>query len=441
MTASLALPADLDDALSGVLGADHVRSSPTALRDIGVALEPGDAPAWWLRPGSAAEIAEIVRIAGRHRIAVVPIGEGSRAPRTEPLRSRPCFFVDSRRLDHVLHLDETSQVVHAQCGLTAHALERMLAPRGLTIGDYPPAALAATLGGLVAVRTPGKSSVRHGFFEDAVLGVSAVLADGRMIHTRVAPRRATGPDLARALCGSEGTLGYITSIVLRVHRRPEARLLDAHVLPSVDAALDAVRLALREDAAPEAVRVLDGNEARAYVGPGVCRGNQAVLVCATAGPTDLAACDRDLIASAANAMGGHRLGSDVAEVWWRRRTGREPPPPGPAPVLQVAARPRSQTPVYRAVLAAVEAAGAAARAHVSRFDADGAVLFFTFTAPDGAPVDDATLDTLCAIAAAAAREAGGRLLGARDRQVDDYFAALRRELDPHDIMNPGALAG
>ena len=100
--------------------------------------------------------------------------------------------------------------------------------------------LTSSLGGILAVRTPGKSSARHGFFEDAVVGVSAVLADGRTVHTRVAPRRATGPDLARALCGSEGTIGFITSAVLRIHPRPESRLVAAYLLPSIDAAVSAV---------------------------------------------------------------------------------------------------------------------------------------------------------------------------------------------------------
>jgi FAD/FMN-containing dehydrogenase len=83
--------------------------------------------------------------------------------------------------------------------------------------------------------------------EDAVAGVSAVLADGRTVHTRVAPRRSTGPDLLRARCGSEGTIGFITSAVLRIHPKPEARLVAAYILPSVDAAVSAVLLALRED--------------------------------------------------------------------------------------------------------------------------------------------------------------------------------------------------
>src|SRR5690606_17127005 len=107
----------------------------------------------------------------------------------------------------------------------------------------------------------------------------------------------------------------------------ESRLLDAHVMPSFDAAMAAVRLALREDAVPAAVRVFDGADARANLGDDICRGGEAVLLVATAGPTDLAACDRDLVASAANAMGGRALGPGPAEIWWRRRTGREQAPP------------------------------------------------------------------------------------------------------------------
>ena len=114
----------------------------------------------------------------------------------------------------------------------------MLRARGLSLGDYPPGILGSSLGGLIGVRTPGKSSARHGFFEEAVAGVSAVLADGRTIHTRIAPRRATGPDLARALCGSEGTLGVITGAVLKLYPAPRSVEAAWVGLPSPEAALE-----------------------------------------------------------------------------------------------------------------------------------------------------------------------------------------------------------
>jgi alkyldihydroxyacetonephosphate synthase len=430
-------------ALDAIVGAAHVQDQADALAALGVSVER--APAWLVAPGSAAEVSELISLASRHAIAVIPVGKAGRAPRTGALEDRMRLFIDTRRMNHVLHLDETSLIVHVQTGLTGLALEAILSPRKLSLGDYPPAVLGSTMGGLLSVRTPGKSSARHGFVEDAVLGLSAVLSDGRSIHTRVAPRRATGPDLARALCGSEGTLGFITSVVLRIHRLPEARFLAAYALPDFNAALSTVYLALREEAAPAALRAYDGEEAGAHLGADVCTRDEAVLVAATAGPTDLAACDRDLIASVAAAMGARALPESVAEIWWRRRMGRElAGQPGAAllPVLQVTAAPSRQKAVYGAVRSAAREAGTSARAHASRFDHDGAVLFFSFTDRAGdAMLEGEELTRVRAAAERAARRAGAVLLDSSNPSLDPYLDELRRILDPRDIMNPGALRG
>ncbi|MEM9489370.1 MAG: FAD-binding oxidoreductase [Myxococcota bacterium] len=441
-SAALDAGADIAAAIADIVGPAHVDDSTEQLAAPAI---PAGAPAWLVRPSSAAEVAELVGLANRHDIAVVPVGSQARAPRAA-LDQRKSLFVDTRRMNHVLHLDETSLIVHVQAGLTALGLERILAPRNLSLGDYPPAALGSTIGGLISVRTPGKSSPRHGFVEDAVLGVSAVLANGRSIHTRVAPRRSTGPDLARALCGSEGTLGFITSVVLRIHRAPQARLLCAHALPDFDAALAAVHLALREEAAPAALRVYDAREARAHFGAERWPNDEALLVAATAGPSDLAACDRDLLSSAAEAMGARVLDNELAELWWRRRTGREvegDDPPPPLPALQVTAAPSTHKAVYRAVLDAIDKAGFLARVHASRFERDGAVFFFSFADPssssDDAPLRDDELVRARTIAAEAAAGAGAVLLGTSHAKIARYLDELRRALDPKGIMNPGAL--
>jgi len=430
-----ATTAGVDRVLGAIVGDKHVdRGAALAALTTAARSAPGDA--WLVKPGSAAEVAELVRAAAGHGLVVIPVGNAARAPRARI--DRPRLFVDLRRMNHVIHLDETSLVAHVQAGLSGLALERLLGPRGLTLGDYPPAALGSTIGGLLAVRTPGKASTRHGFLEDAVLGVSAVLADGRTIHTRVAPRRSTGPDLARAFLGSEGTLGVITSAVLRIHRRAEARFLAAWALPGLGHAAAAVHLALREDAAPAAIRVYDHPEALVHVGP-VCEPGEAVLTVATAGPTDLAACDRDLIDSAVAALGGRRLDEEVAVTWWKRRTGQLEAVPPPLPSLQLCASPSREAAVYGAVIGAAEAADAAGRAHVARFDADGAVLFFTFTAASGEPLGDETLAEVVDVATAAAHQAGAVLLGARNPALEPYLHDLRALLDPDGILNPGAL--
>lgn len=220
-------------------------------------------------------------------------------------------------------------------------------------------------------------------------------------------------------------------MVLRIHRRPEARFLASFILPNLDAAVAATYLALREEAAPAGLRILDTAEATHWYGADIVGPDEAVIVAATAGPTDLAACDRDLITSAVRAEGGRDADASLAEIWWKRRHSSEPWP-GPPPSFQITATPSKLRGAYHAVRGAVAAAGTTSRAHISRFDASGAVLFFTF-GENGDRIRDA--------AEAAARAGGGWLLGARARELDPYLVSLRAALDPQGIMNPGALTG
>jgi len=410
----------LHRAMTDAVGAEHAERLAEGVRVV---------------PGSPAEVADVIRRAAEVRSPVHPVGAGGRpSGLARASGAPPAVFISTSRLDQVIQLDERSLLVHAQAGITGLDLERILAPRGLSLGDYPPVVLTSSLGGIIAVRTPGKSSARHGFFEDAVVGVSAVLADGRTVHTRVAPRRSTGPDLARALCGSEGTIGFITSAVLRIHLRPEHRLVAAYALPSIDSAVSAIYLALREEAAPSGLRIYDGDETVEHFNGTRLPPGHVLLVAATAGPTDLAACDRDLITSAVIAEGGATTDQALADTWWRRLHAGEATP-GRAPDLQIMATPSKLRAVYHAVITEARRAGATARAHISRFDPDGAVVFFTFD-KDGGPADDA----ITGAAERTAQAAGGWLLGARAVKLDAYLRALRDELDPKRIMNPGTLA-
>src|SRR5690606_27432175 len=139
------------------------------------------------------------------------------------------------------------------------------------------------------------------------------------------------------------------------------------------------------------MRIYDTAEARAHfsgvgAGPGALRDVQlvdgeALLVAATAGPTDLAACDRDLITSAVVAEGGRPAPALLAQLWWTRLHGGAPTPTV-APTAQLMATPGKLRRVYQAVLGAAQTAGLDVRAHISRFDADGAVLFFTLQRED-----------------------------------------------------------
>ena len=146
------------------------------------------------------------------------------------------------------------------------------------------------------------------------------------------------------------------------------------------------------------------------------------------------------MASAVAAEGGSGVDARLAEAWWKLRGGD--PTQVPPPSLQVTATPSAQRVVYQKVREAARAGGADVRAHISRFDSGGAVLFFTLvtSGPRPVPLQGPALDQLLAACENAALSAGGWLLGSRSRPLDPYLVALRNALDPKGIMNPGALS-
>ena len=419
-------------ALRTIVGDEHVVTNAGGLRRAGITIPRSDYANYLVSPSGPTEVAEIVSLANRNRLHIVPLGRAARSAKLNIGVGRPRVLLSTNRLCHIVGLDETSLVVHVQAGMTARELDNVLGRRNLTLGDYPPSILNSSVGGLLAARTPGKTSPRHGFIEDAVIALSAVLADGRVVRTQAVPRRASGPELARALCGSEGSLGIITSVVLRVYKRPQAAFLAAYQLPDFSSALAAVRLALRDEAAPSAIRVYDAAEARTQLGASTAAHQQSVLVVCTAGPTDLAACDRDLVASAVTSMGGQPLPQQVAKIWWDTRTGDATTMI--PPTLQVTAAPSKQLTVYTAIATAAQARGWHMSAHASRFGDDGAVLFITVTDKQGAPLVGAANEAAREHLEKIASEAGALALNARPPAMSQYLRGMRTALDPNGIM-------
>jgi alkyldihydroxyacetonephosphate synthase len=205
--------------LEAAVGAAHVSATD------------GNGAGATVRPGSAAEIADVLRVA---RDAGVPVGVGARRG----------VAIDLQRMHNVLHLDETSLLVSVQAGATAEALDALLGERGLRLPPLPHASRGRTIGALLAGPRASEASPRLGRFATSCAGVSAVLADGTEIATRVAPRKATGPDLMHALVGARGTVGLLVSATLRLMRRGEARHEAAWSFPLAASALKAARALL-----------------------------------------------------------------------------------------------------------------------------------------------------------------------------------------------------
>ena len=171
-------------------------------------------------PATTEEVAAIVQVCARHRVPVVPFGMGS-SLEGHVNAIHGGVSIDLTRMTRVLRLSTEDLDISVEAGLTRLKLDAHLKNTGLMFPIDPGA--DATLGGMAATRASGTTAVRYGTMRDNVLGLTAVLADGRVIRTGGRARKSSsGYDLTRLFVGSEGTLGVITELTLRLYGRPEA---------------------------------------------------------------------------------------------------------------------------------------------------------------------------------------------------------------------------
>lgn len=171
-------------------------------------------------PTSTGEVSAIVKLCAQHRTPIVPFGMGS-SLEGHVNAIKGGVSIDLTRMTKVLRLSPEDLDITVEAGLTRLKLDAHLKNTGLMFPIDPGA--DATLGGMTATRASGTTAVRYGTMRDNVLGMTVVLADGSIIHTGGRARKSSsGYDLTRLFVGSEGTLGVITELTLRLYGRPEA---------------------------------------------------------------------------------------------------------------------------------------------------------------------------------------------------------------------------
>jgi D-lactate dehydrogenase (cytochrome) len=215
--------------------------------------QPPDAVVW---VESSDEVRDIVRVAGAHRVPIIPFGAGTSL---EGHVNAPYggVSVDFSRMNRVLAVNERDLDCVVEAGVSRRRLNEDLRDLGLFF-PIDPGAEEATLGGMAATRASGTNAVRYGTMRDNVLNVTAVMADGSVLRTGGRARKSSaGYDLTRLLVGSEGTLGIITELTVRLYGIPEVILAAVCPFTTLEGACNSVIQAIQLGVGLARIELLD----------------------------------------------------------------------------------------------------------------------------------------------------------------------------------------
>jgi alkyldihydroxyacetonephosphate synthase len=415
-------------------------------------------PACVVSPTSTADVATVLGWANQRRVAVVPFGGGSGVG-GGVLPDGDAIVVELTRMDQLLELNETAVQARVQAGMFGHKFEEALQARGYTMGHWPQSVALSTVGGWVATRAAGQYSTRYGSIEDMLMGLEAVLADGRVVRVKATPRRSAGPDPRHLFLGSEGTHGIVTEITVRVMPLPESRRLLCFSFPDFDSGLEAIRHIVRAGWRPPVVRLYDAMETGRHFGQWAGE-DRCFLLVITEGPPTMTAAEAEACHAICTGHGGDAVGEQPVQHWLAERNNvpslRSFVERGfVLDTIEVGTEWDRIHTLYHDVIEALRTVKGliVASGHSSHSYAQGTNIYFTFVAKPEDPADAEptylecwrrAMEATLAVGGTICHHHGiGRLrapyMAAEHGTAIDLLRIIKKALDPNGIMNPGAL--
>lgn len=458
-------PAHVDDTAEARIRHAGGRSTPDLLRRRETRQ---DAPDAVVSPADHDEVRACLDVAVARGIAVIPFGGGtSVVGALDPQRGahHAVVSLDLRRLSGVVRLDEISGEAVLAAGTTGPEAEALLSAHGFELGHYPQSFRYATIGGFAAARSSGQNSAGNGRFDSMVTGIRVATPTGDIELGR-SPGSAAGPDLIRVFLGSEGIFGVITEVRVRVHPIPRERVFESWSFPDFASGAEGLRRVAQQGNGPTVIRLSDEAETAVSlaqvgkIGKALSKGASVVTVYEGDGIDER----RTRASAQLAAAGGISAGEGAAEDWLKGRFD------GPylrdslldagvfCETLETATTWSNLQRLRSAVEAALKDGFADAGAksyvmcHVSHIYPTGASLYFTVLAgirsdPLGVwePVKSRVNDAIIASGGtishhhAVGRDHAPWLREEIGETGIRILAAIKRELDPAGVLNPGAV--
>ncbi|XP_059472102.1 alkyldihydroxyacetonephosphate synthase-like [Neocloeon triangulifer] len=240
-------------------GHGHTLDDIVHLRHGGIERVP-DLVVW---PGCHDDVVKLVDLASEHNVVIIPFGGGTNvtlALSCDPNESRMIVSLDTSQMSRILWVDKANMTACCESGIIGQDLERELGKHGLMTGHEPDSQEFSSLGGWVSTRASGMKKNQYGNIEDLVVHIRFVTPSGVIEKQSIGPRISSGPDFNHIILGSEGTLGVVTEVVIKVRPVPEVRDFASFVFPEFQAGVDFMREVALKRCQPASLRLIDNEQ-------------------------------------------------------------------------------------------------------------------------------------------------------------------------------------